>query len=201
MINNLHHCRLKICTYDCFQRIWEVSNFKISIRVDPRWSGFQVPSVWVPVLDKGWMMGVRVIDHVSQMTCCHRIILELPPPYPPEKDDEQHNNKQAPKKQPYVAVSKQYIVLWVHPSLSILLGWFALKLPKSLHFSIATRSICCNILRPWPCRCLLELRTTPMEKNHAPVVTSSICILLYIVKSLLFIELHLECLLHRPFAK
>lgn len=98
MINNLHHCRLKICTYDCFQRIWEVSNFKISIRVDPRWSGFQVPSVWVPVLDKGWMMGVRVIDHVSQMTCCHRIILELPPPYPPEKDDEQHNNKQAPKK-------------------------------------------------------------------------------------------------------
>lgn len=152
-------------------------------------------------------MGVCVIDHVGQMTCCPRIIqmvlaitLELPPPYPPGKDDEQHNNKQAPKKTPYVA-SKQYIVLWVHPSLSILLGWFVLKLLKSLHFSIATRSICCNILRPWPCRCLLELRTTPMDKNHAPVVTSSICILLYIVKSLLFIDLHLECLLHRPFAK
>ncbi len=47
---NMHHCALKRCTrLDCFHLLWEV-------------------------LDEGWMMGVRVIDHVGQMTCCPRII-------------------------------------------------------------------------------------------------------------------------------
>ena len=47
---NMHHYALKRCTrLDCFHLLWEV-------------------------LDEGWMMGVRVIDHVGQMTCCPRII-------------------------------------------------------------------------------------------------------------------------------
>ena len=58
-----------------------------------------------------------------------------PVPAPPKKMTSNTITNKRQKKQSYVA-SKQYIVLWVHPPLSILSGWFVLKLQKSLHFSI-----------------------------------------------------------------